>query len=96
MFLITLTYLQPMEVVEKYLAEHREYLEQGYQKDYFIVSGPKNPRTGGLILSQLKDRQQITSIIEQDPFYLHKIAEFEIVEFSPVKFHKQFAHFVGE
>lgn len=94
MFLITITYLQPIEVVDQHLAAHRDFLEEGYQKNYFIVSGPKNPRTGGLILSQLKDREQLMSIIQQDPFYIHKIADYEVTEFSPVKFHKHFAHFI--
>lgn len=94
MFLITLTYKQPIEIVEQHLAAHRTYLEQGYQKNHFIVSGPKSPRTGGIILSQLTDRAQLQTIIEQDPFYLNGIAEFDIVEFAPVKYHKDFASFI--
>ena len=94
MFIITLSYLQPLEIVEKYLTEHRNFLELGYQKNYFIASGPKNPRTGGIILSHLKTKAELLSIIENDPFYIHKIANYEITEFMPVKYHSQFAHFV--
>ena len=94
MFLVTLTYKQPMDIVEQHVAAHRAYLEQGYQQDQFIVSGPKHPRTGGIILSQLTDRAQLQKIIEQDPFYIHGVADFDIVEFAPVKFHKNFASFI--
>jgi uncharacterized protein YciI len=94
MFLIKLNYLKPIEIVDQYLAEHRAYLEEGYQNNFFIVSGPQNPRTGGIILSQLKDKAQLQDIIQKDPFYIHQVANFEIIEFAPVKYHTHFAKFV--
>lgn len=95
MFVINLNYLKPLEIVDQYLVEHRNYLEQGYQKNYFIASGPKNPRTGGIILSQLTDRNLLENIIKDDPFYKNHIASFDITEFSPVKFHEKFNYFVS-
>ncbi len=94
MFVIDIIYKKPIEAVEQCLAAHRSFLEEGYQKDYFVASGPKNPRDGGIIISQLKDRAQLETIIKQDPFYLQGIAEYHFIEFEPVKFHKQFAAFI--
>lgn len=95
MFVIEVTYKQPMEKVDTYLAEHRAFLETGYQQDYFIASGPQNPRTGGIILSQLQDRKQLEGILHRDPFHIHNIAEYRIIEFNPVKFHKDFSKFIN-
>lgn len=94
MFVITLTYKKPIEIVDQHLAAHRAFLELGYQKDFFIASGPKIPRTGGIILSQLENQEQLLEIIKQDPFYINEIADFAIVEFTPVKYHKNFASFI--
>ncbi|MHB1947677.1 MAG: YciI family protein [Gammaproteobacteria bacterium] len=94
MFIVTLTYLKPIEIVEQYLADHRNYLEEGYKKDYFIASGPKTPRTGGVIISQLTDRGLLESIIEKDPFFTNNIAKFDIIEFTPVKYHQNFKQFI--
>lgn len=94
MFLILIDYKQSLAIVDKYLIEHRNFLEQGYQKNYFIVSGPRNPRTGGVIISQLQERDQLMEIIKQDPFYIHDIASYDVVEFAPVKYHQHFAPFV--
>ena len=94
MFVIQLQYKVAIEKVDHYLLEHRNFLEAGYQKNYFIVSGPKNPRTGGIILSQLKDRAQLEKILSEDPFSLQGIADYEIIEFTPVKFHADFEGFV--
>lgn len=94
MFVIQLHYKVAIEKVDEYLIEHRNFLEAGYQKNYFIVSGPKNPRTGGVILSQLKDRAQLEKILSEDPFSIHGIADYEIMEFTPVKFHADFVKFI--
>ncbi len=95
MFLILLTYKQPIEVVDEYLVAHREYLEQCYQKDYLVVSGPRNPRTGGVLISQLTDRAQLDEVLKHDPFSIYQIAKYEVIEFTPVKYHKDFAAFIA-
>ena len=94
MFIIELKYKVTIEKVDQYLVEHRNFLDTCYQKNHFIVSGPKNPRTGGIILSQLKDRAQLEKVLSKDPFSVHGIADYEIMEFTPVKFHSDFAKFI--
>jgi uncharacterized protein YciI len=94
MFVITLTYKKPIDMVDQYLAEHRSYLDTCYKNNYFIASGPQHPRTGGILLSQLKDRHQLDMIIQQDPFTLHDIADYTVIEFEPVKYHPAFSSFV--
>ena len=51
MFLVLLTYLQPLDAVDACLAEHREYLQRHYAAGVFQLSGPRQPRDGGVILA---------------------------------------------
>lgn len=94
MFVILVNYTKPIEMIDKHLVEHREFLEAGYKNNYFVVSGPRNPRTGGIIVSQLNDREKLESILKQDPFSLNQLAEYEIIEFNPVKYHADFEGFI--
>lgn len=94
MFIIELTYKRPIEEIDQHLTAHRSFLEDGYQKNYFVASGPQQPRTGGIIISQLKNRSQLESILKQDPFQIHNLAEYKIIEFEPVKYHTNFASFI--
>lgn len=94
MFVIKLTYKKPIHEVDRYLAEHRAFLARGYERDFFIASGPTNPRTGGIILSQLTNREQLISILQNDPFIVHDIADYELIEFEPVKYHPNFISFI--
>ncbi len=94
MFIVVINYKKPIEEIEKHLVAHRAFLEEGYQKNYFIASGPRNPRTGGIILSQLKDRTQLETILQQDPFQVNGLADYSYMEFEPVKYHTDFKAFI--
>jgi len=43
MFIVNLTYIKPLDAVEKYLEKHINFLNQYYAKGLFIASGRKNP-----------------------------------------------------
>jgi uncharacterized protein YciI len=96
MFLVLVNYKKPLDIIDKHLADHRAFLDEGYKQDFFIVSGPRNPRTGGIIISQLNDRAQLETILSRDPFQIHDVAEYEIVEFMPIKHHQKFTAFLSD
>jgi len=51
MFLVHVTYVKPLEVIDELLPAHRKFLEANYQAGLFLLSGPREPRTGGIILA---------------------------------------------
>ncbi|UII20493.1 YciI family protein [Fulvivirga ligni] len=85
MFIINLTYKVPLEKVDQYLQEHVAYLNEQYDLGHFVASGRKLPRTGGVILSNMKVKEDLIQVIELDPFKKHDLADFEITEFVPSK-----------
>jgi uncharacterized protein YciI len=95
MFLIELTYTQPIEAVERLLGEHRAFLERQYASGYFLLSGRKLPRTGGIILARAKDVAELEAILAQDPFHIGQVASYAITEFVPTMAAEQLAHLVS-
>ncbi len=83
MFIAILTYIKPLEEVDRFLQAHRDYLAEHYASGDFIASGPQNPRIGGVIMIKAADREAVMSIISEDPFNIHRIADYQIVEFTP-------------
>lgn len=96
MYILLLKYIKPIEEVEKSLNSHINYLEKHYSLKKFICSGKQNPRTGGVILCNAESINEVNEIIKEDPFYSRKIAEYEIIEFSPTKCDERFKCFVTE
>ncbi|CDW92578.1 MULTISPECIES: YciI family protein [Thiomonas] len=83
MFVILLRYIKPLSEVDRLIGEHKEFLERYYASGHFLLSGRKEPRTGGVILSKAETRAEIESIVANDPFHREQIAEYEIIEFLP-------------
>ena len=81
MFLIELSYTADLAEIDAHMAAHVVFLKKHYAAGHFLVSGRKIPRDGGIILAVGKSRQEIQTIIEEDPFYQRGLADFRIVEF---------------
>ena len=83
MFVVSLTYKRPLAEVDRHLDAHVAYLREEYARGSFIASGRKVPRTGGVILSGCATRAELEAILARDPFHVHGIAEYELIEFVP-------------
>jgi uncharacterized protein YciI len=94
MFLLVLKYKVPIEQVEPVTPAHREFLDLSYQAGKLLVSGPRIPRTGGVILARVKTKAEVDALIQEDPFFKEGIADYEVIEFNPVKFHPAIANLV--
>ena len=96
MHLILLSYVQPMAEVDRHLQAHREWLDAGYAAGAFVFSGPREPRTGGVILVRSDDPDEVARLVTFDPFHGAGVAAYEIVRFTATKYHPDFAGPLGE
>ncbi|MDD3467999.1 MAG: YciI family protein [Campylobacterales bacterium] len=85
-FVITVTYTKPLEEVEKYLEDHREFLANGYKKGFLLLSGAQVPRVGGIIIGRFWSKEEAEAFIHKDPFFVAKVAEYNITEFVASKY----------
>ena len=81
MFVIELIYTAELSKIDAHMKAHVAFLKKYYATGNFLVSGRKIPRDGGIILAVGKDKQQLESIVKEDPFYEHGLADFRIIEF---------------
>lgn len=49
------------------------------------MSGPLNPRTGGVVIARGESLEEISSFFKNDPYHINDAAEYFITEFNPVK-----------
>ena len=83
MFVIELEYVADLAEIDAHMAAHVAFLKKHYAAGDFLVSGRKIPRDGGIIIAVGDSREQIQTIIEDDPFHKHGLARFRIIEFRP-------------
>ena len=67
------------------IARHRSYLDDLYKQGLLIASGPRQPRIGGLIIARGNDEEAVHALLDNDPFVVAGIADYELIPFEPSK-----------
>jgi len=85
MFLVLLHYKRPLHEVDALLAEHNAFLDRHYLDGHFLMSGRREPRTGGVILARAASREEVEALFDEDPFKRNDIADYQVIEFLPTR-----------
>jgi uncharacterized protein YciI len=84
-FVIEITYTAPLEKIDETLPEHRLFLQTGYEKGWLLMSGPQNPRSGGIVIARAPSLDEIQAFFKNDPYQIKGQATYRFTEFHPVK-----------
>ncbi len=95
MFIVSVTYQTPLEVVDSHLPAHIAFLDRYFAAGTFIAAGRKIPRTGGMMMARNVTRTELEAIIEEDPFKVNGVATYEITEFTPNRTAPEFAQLLN-
>lgn len=87
MFIVDLNYIVPLEELDEHMEAHVKYLRKYYDRNIFVASGRKVPRTGGIILALAETKEEVEKIIAEDPFYKNELAEFTVTHFLTSQYH---------
>ena len=80
MFVVLLRYPNP-SAVEPHRADHRAFIKRGVEQGRILVSGPMEPRTGGVIVATVSSRAEVDALIAEDPYHRAGVATHEPIEF---------------
>ena len=80
MFVVSLNYKVPLTEIDQLQAAHVEWLKACYADGIFVVSGPKRPRTGGIIIAQCP-RDVLDARLAADTFAKAGAADYDVTEF---------------
>lgn len=81
-FIVRITYTRPTEEIDALLDSHSAFLEKHFASGRFISAGRQLPRTGGIILCHGADKLEVAQLLTEDPFYVNKVADYDIIEFT--------------
>lgn len=82
MFIVSLTYKVPDDIVELHRPSHMRWVQDAFDAGLFVASGRRVPAVGGVLLSTA-DRATLDAALARDPFYVNGVAEFDVIEFTP-------------
>lgn len=79
MFILSLNYKVPLDVVDQHLDAHVAWLKEGYASGMVLASGRKVPRSGGVIFVR-GERAAVETYARQDPFAQNGVADYTLTE----------------
>lgn len=85
LFIVILSYKVPLEKIDEFRSAHLDFLNNYYAKNLFIISGPQVPRNGGIIIARCENKEDLQTVLAQDPFAINNLATYKIIEFLPTK-----------
>lgn len=83
-FVVEVTYLLPAEQLSEITPLHRAFLKTGYDQGWLLLSGPQEPKVGGMIIAKAPSREAIETFFTQDPYQQKNVATYRFTEFHPV------------
>jgi uncharacterized protein YciI len=84
-FLVEIIYNVSIEVLKPVVPDHRAFLQTGYDKGRLLMSGPMNPRTGGIVIARGESVDELRDFFRLDPYAIKGLASYRFVEFEPLK-----------
>ncbi len=96
MFVLNVKYTADLAEIDKHLLAHRDWLNEHCQKGVFLFAGAQIPRTGGIIIATLRNREEMEKLVKTDPFSINKVAEYTIIEFKAALSHPDLAQFTDK
>jgi len=95
-FIVEVIYKVPFERFGNAVAQHRAYLDKGYERGMILFSGPLVPRLGSVFVARAESAQELVDFFEHDPYKAAGLADFRFVQFDPTRYHPALAPWFEE
>jgi uncharacterized protein YciI len=74
---------------------HSEFLERYCKAGKFILTGGLTARPAGMVLANVNSGDELKAMLEEDPFVREQVAEYEVIEFKPSRYHESLASLIA-
>ncbi|HEY4693429.1 MAG TPA: YciI family protein [Bellilinea sp.] len=94
-FIVFIHYKVPVEQLGGAVKDHRDFLQSGYERGWLLMSGPRNPITGGIVVARAPSQADLVDFFADDPYKSAGLANHEYLEFDPVKYQPWLADWIA-
>ncbi len=84
-YLVEITYNVPEAELGEAVAEHRSFLEIGYDRGWLLYSGLQIPHLGGIVIARAPTLLELRRFFDEDVYARRNLARYRFLEFEPTK-----------
>ncbi len=85
MFIVQLKFSNNKSEAKEHMADHMEWIKQGFADDVFLMAGSIQPNLGGAVMVHNTTLEALDARVNQDPFVVHDVVTAEVIEITPSK-----------
>lgn len=79
---LTLTYLQPLDVIDEARPAHVRWLKEETEAGRILLAGRQESQTGGVLVTGDISVEQAEDVIARDPYQLAGLVRYERLGFN--------------
>jgi uncharacterized protein YciI len=95
MYLVDMNFTHLEKITPELTHQHKAYLEKEYNANKLMFGGRKVPRTGGILISQHSNEEELKRVLDSDPFVKSGAVSYSITEFIPVMAAKNYQNILA-
>ncbi|WP_298816276.1 hypothetical protein [uncultured Roseibium sp.] len=85
MFVVTLRFSKNRERAGEFIADHKAWIQKGFDQGMFLMVGSLQPNQGGGILAHRVSREELERFVSSDPFVAEEVVSADILEITPAR-----------
>ena len=79
-YVVILKYIVPFEELSKWIPDHRAFLQQYYDDETILFSGPLTNKQGGIVVLKASHQDWVEEVFTHDPFAKNHVATYQVLE----------------
>jgi uncharacterized protein len=79
---LTSTYLQPPEVIERTRPAHLEFLADEVRAGRLLLAGRQGSGAGGVLITADLSADEVKDMVDRDPYTVAGVARYDVVGFN--------------
>ena len=93
MFVLISHFQKPVDEVYRSFEAHSAWVQRQYESGRILVSGRREPTTGGIIVARAASEQELREVLTEDPYQQQGLVEYDIFAFEATDFPKRSSAF---
>ena len=80
MFVVLLKFSTQKSRAGEFMAEHKAWLQRGFDEGIFVASGSLQEQGGGCVMAHGLDAAALRQRLNEDPFVVHDVVSTEVID----------------
>jgi uncharacterized protein YciI len=95
MYILFINFTKSLQDAQPVFPAHLEFIDAHIKTGKFILSGGLTGKPAGVVLANVNNGDELKTLLAEDPFVLEQVAEYELIEFTPSRYHESLAPLIA-